>query len=74
MKRRSLHYWIDFGIIVTKLRLKLGLTIPLWAVPLLIFCLRIGDCSIGKVRVISTIRGYRLISPELSGHCGLRME
>lgn len=39
-----------------------GLTIPLWAIPLIIFTLRIGDCSIGTVRVIYTIRGYRLIS------------
>lgn len=39
-----------------------GLTIPLWAIPLIIFCLRIGDCSIGTIRVIYTIRGYRLVS------------
>ncbi len=39
-----------------------GHTIPLAVIPLLIFCLRIGDCSIGTVRVIYTIRGYRLVS------------
>lgn len=39
-----------------------GLTLPLWAIPLLIFSLRICDCSIGTVRVIYTIRGYRLVS------------
>lgn len=39
-----------------------GLTIPLWAIPLFIFLLRICDCSIGTVRVIYTIRGYRLVS------------
>lgn len=39
-----------------------GLTIPLWVIPLVIFLLRICDCSIGTVRVIYTIRGYRLVS------------
>lgn len=39
-----------------------GLTLPLWAIPLLIFTLRIGDCSIGTIRVIYTIRGYRTVS------------
>lgn len=39
-----------------------GITLPLWAIPLIIFTLRIGDCSIGTIRVIYTIRGYRMVS------------